>query len=169
MADLPVLKTIAVTGHRPPRFGGYDERDNDTIIAVKRSLEQVIDLLIEVGAETFISGMELGVDTWAAEAVFGWKKRHPHIRLVCAVAFEGVDGKWPPASQARFHSILKRADQVVLVSKGEYSREKLLKRNEWIVDHADGLLAVWDGSPGGTANAIHYAKSVGKPIHFVRW
>ena len=169
MSDLPILKTIAVTGHRPPRFGGYDERSNDTIIAVKRSPEQVVDLLVEAGAETFISGVALGVDTWAAEAVLGWKKRHPQIRLMCAVPHENVEVKWPPASQTRFHSILKRADRVVLVSKGDYSPEKLLKRNEWMIDHADGLLAVWDGSPGGTAHTVHYAESVGKPVHFVRW
>lgn len=169
MTDLPVLKTIAVTGHRPPRFGGYDERNNGTIIAVKRSIEQIIDLLVEAGVETFISGMALGVDTWAAESVLGWKKRHPQIRLVCAVAFEGVERKWPPASQERFRTILKRADQVVIVSHGGYSPGKLQRRNEWMVNRADGLLAVWDGSPGGTANAVHYAEAVGRPIHFVRW
>ncbi len=163
------LSTIAFTGHRPPKFGGYNEHDNDTIIAVKRSLEQMVDLLAKTGTKTFLSGMALGVDTWTAEAVLGWKKRYSQIRLVCAVPFQGFEMKWPGASQERFHAILERGDQVVIVSGGGYSPEKLQRRNQWMVDHADGLLAVWDGSPGGTANAVHYAEAVGKPIHFVRW
>ncbi len=31
------------------------------------------------------------------------------------------------------------------------------KRNEWMVDRAHTLLAVWDGSPGGTNNCLEYA------------
>jgi uncharacterized phage-like protein YoqJ len=39
-------------------------------------------------------------------------------------------------------------------------------RNEWMVDNAHIVLALWDGSSGGTGNCIKYAnrKSVNKPI-----
>ena len=32
------------------------------------------------------------------------------------------------------------------------------KRNEWIVDNSLRLLALWDGSKGGTANCVTYAR-----------
>jgi uncharacterized phage-like protein YoqJ len=38
------------------------------------------------------------------------------------------------------------------------------KRNEWMVDHADEVVAVWDGTSSGTANCVAYAKKVGKPV-----
>jgi uncharacterized phage-like protein YoqJ len=38
------------------------------------------------------------------------------------------------------------------------------KRNEWMVDHADAVIAVWDGSPSGTANCIGYARKKRRPI-----
>lgn len=41
---------------------------------------------------------------------------------------------------------------------------KLQKRNEWLVDRVDTLLAVWTGRPGGTANCVRYAERVGKPV-----
>jgi uncharacterized phage-like protein YoqJ len=37
-------------------------------------------------------------------------------------------------------------------------------RNEWMVDRCDKLIAVWDGSKGGTGNCVDYAKSVNKDI-----
>ncbi|WP_188052008.1 hypothetical protein [Azospirillum sp. Sh1] len=37
-------------------------------------------------------------------------------------------------------------------------------RNEWMVDHSDRLLALWDGSQGGTANCVRYARGLGRPI-----
>ena len=38
------------------------------------------------------------------------------------------------------------------------------KRNEYMVDLADRVIAVWDGSKGGTANCVKYAEKVGKEI-----
>ena len=33
-------------------------------------------------------------------------------------------------------------------------------RNEYMVDLADKIIAVWDGSNGGTANCVKYAEKV---------
>jgi uncharacterized phage-like protein YoqJ len=38
------------------------------------------------------------------------------------------------------------------------------KRNEWMVDHAQMVIAVWDGSSGGTANCVKYALKQGKRV-----
>jgi uncharacterized phage-like protein YoqJ len=37
-------------------------------------------------------------------------------------------------------------------------------RNKWMVDHCDALVAIWNGTSGGTANCVKYALSVNKPI-----
>lgn len=42
------------------------------------------------------------------------------------------------------------------------------KRNEYMVNLADKVIAVWGGSSGGTANCVRYAKSVGKEIIIIK-
>jgi len=37
-------------------------------------------------------------------------------------------------------------------------------RNKYMVDRADEIIAVWDGSNSGTSNCINYAKKQGKPV-----
>ena len=38
------------------------------------------------------------------------------------------------------------------------------RRNEYMVDKADTLIAVWNGTSGGTANCVKYAKKKGVDI-----
>jgi uncharacterized phage-like protein YoqJ len=45
----------------------------------------------------------------------------------------------------------------------------LQKRNEWMVDHCDLLIAVWDGSEGGTANCVRYARHHERQIKRLEW
>ena len=50
------------------------------------------------------------------------------------------------------------------ISEGIYHIAKMQKRNEYMVDKADIVIAVWDGSSGGTGNCVKYAQKVGKSI-----
>ncbi|MFZ2410072.1 MAG: hypothetical protein WAW23_00725, partial [Candidatus Methanoperedens sp.] len=43
-----------------------------------------------------------------------------------------------------------------------FSMDAYQRRNEFMVDAADVLAAFFDGSPGGTANCVRYARSVGR-------
>jgi len=52
----------------------------------------------------------------------------------------------------------------VMVHDGPYNSTCMQDRNEWMVDHCHALVAVWNGTGGGTANCVGYAKRVGKPI-----
>jgi uncharacterized phage-like protein YoqJ len=38
------------------------------------------------------------------------------------------------------------------------------KRNEYMIDKSDYVIAVWDGSPSGTGNTVRYAKQKNKKI-----
>ena len=38
------------------------------------------------------------------------------------------------------------------------------KRNRYIVDHADRIVAVFDGKRGGTAQTVRYAEKQGKQL-----
>ena len=76
--------------------------------------------------------------------------------------------KWNIYDRVKYRNIISLADTVKLVSDEEYKPYLMQKRNEYMVDHSDKVIAVWDGSKSGTKNCIDYAKKVGKDIIFVQ-
>lgn len=123
--------------------------------------------------------MALGVDTWAAETVLKEKAISPQIRLVAAVPFAVQGSRWYPAQRTRWASILGRADQIyctgqvvsyqtiLALAQGPAQDDAgylLNERNRFMVDMSDGVIAVWDGTTGGTGNCVAYARKMGKPI-----
>jgi uncharacterized phage-like protein YoqJ len=109
-----------------------------------------------------ITGMALGVDQWAANIA-----RKMKIPYIAAIPFEGQESKWPKRSQRTYRALRKLAMGETIVSPGEYSVEKMQIRNQWMVDNADAVIAVWDGTRGGTKNCIEYAKSQNKQIYYI--
>jgi len=71
-------------------------------------------------------------------------------------------------AQRTYYRLLKRADAVVVLgdppAKYGEAKELLLARNRKMVDVSNLLLAVWDGSPGGTAYTVRYAQKAGVPV-----
>ena len=76
---------------------------------------------------------------YAAEIVLELKKQHPQITLECAIPYERQAAYWS---------------------------EPL--RNRYMVDHADIVLAVWNGGPSGTGQTVWYARETGKPVWILR-
>jgi len=146
---------LAITGRRPKNLGGY-EIPNRTYDAVRRALRA---RLLELRPEKVLTGMALGVDQWAAELCIELK-----IPFVAVIPFVGQEKAWPRAAQKRYHALLAEAAEGVVVSRGEYTPEKMHLRNEYLVEHADELLAIWDGSPGGTSACRAYALKEGCPV-----
>jgi len=149
---------IAFTGHRPNKLGGY-KIPNPTYTKVCQEIDKALK---ELKPEKIISGMALGVDQWAAFIAC-----ELNIPFIAAVPFEKQESKWPKQSQESYHKLIKLASEIVIVSPGGYSPEKMQIRNKWMVDRCDKLIAVWDGTPGGTGNCVEYAKSVKKDIVYI--
>ncbi len=151
---------ISVTGHRPNKLYGYNLKDLRWI-KLKNEFKQ---LLKENECEVAISGMALGVDTVFALAVLELKDEDYPIKLHCAIPCKNHSCKWIKESRDLYDDILSKADIVKLVSEEEYRPWLMQKRNEYMVDLADKVIAVWDGSKGGTGNCVKYADKVGKEI-----
>ncbi len=87
------MKTCCFTGHRPQKLG-YGE-NSIQCDELKNRLEELIIELIEKGGVThFISGVALGVDTYAANIVMNLKLQYPGITLECAIPCENQAEKW---------------------------------------------------------------------------
>lgn len=140
---------VAVTGHRPGKIGEYDYYHSKREWIRNRMREELLDLR----PTKTISGMALGVDQDFAQVSLELT-----IPFLAALPFIGQESRWPKSSQDYYWWLIERADDVVVVSPGEYSAHKMQVRNEFMVDHCDILLAVWDGSDGGTGNCVKYAQ-----------
>ncbi len=149
-------KTCAFTGHRPERLG-FDE------VKVKAWLEGKIQEAISEGYSDFITGMQRGVDLWAAEIVLKLKSEGNDIRLFAACAFRGMENAWVNEPKITYYHVLSEADEVVIVSS-KPGRKAFLQRDCYMVDHASRLIAVYSGGGGGTYHTINYAKEEGLEI-----
>ena len=151
---------ICVTGHRPNKLYGY----NLSNPRWKRLKEHFKSILKENNCDEAITGMALGVDTVFALAVLELKAEGCDIKLHCAIPCRNHSCKWIKESVDLYNDILYKADTVKLVSDEEYKPWLMQKRNEYMVDLADKVIAVWDGSNGGTGNCVRYAEKCGKEI-----
>lgn len=137
----------AFTGHRPsPKLGGY--QPNPIQAAV---IQAIREKLIELRPSAVISGMALGVDQWATQVCIDLG-----IPFTAAVPFKGQEAVWPRESQQVWRDLLSRAAKVIYVCDGGRLARSMQRRNEWMSNHCDRLVAVWDGSDGGTANCVNY-------------
>lgn len=144
--------TIAVTGHRPHKLGNDYELESPLLSTIGKMIKGII--MINNGT-TLISGMALGIDTLFAEIAIDLD-----LPLIAAIPFKGQELHWPPHSQERYHRILNYPKCTKkIVSAGGYAGYKMNVRNMWMVNQlGTGLLiAVWDGSAGGTRNCVAYA------------
>ncbi len=157
-------KTCAFTGHRPQSLPfGFDEADRRCRKLKKVLKKQILGLIKNENVTHFISGMALGVDMYAAEIVLGLKVRHRGITLECAIPCGDQSAKWSKAMQERYARIISKCDKKTLLQTA-YTPGCMDRRNRYMVDNADLLIAVWDGGAGGTGNTAGYALRQGKPV-----
>jgi uncharacterized phage-like protein YoqJ len=150
---------IAITGHRPNKLGNDYDLKSDLIHRIKGEILDQLWMIDKDFDLTLISGMALGIDTLFANiAIEG------NMKLICAIPCIGQESRWPQKSKDKYNEILSKAYEIVRVTTDEYTHSCMQKRNKWMVNNCDILIAVWDGTPGGTANCVNYAMDVGKHI-----
>jgi uncharacterized phage-like protein YoqJ len=150
-------RIVTITGHRPAELGGY-KTPNPLYAVVINELVKAFELL---KPDYVLTGMALGVDQWAAELCLNMS-----IPFVAAIPFENQDSMWPPHSKAKYQWLLQHAYQRQIICQGGFEAWKMQRRNEWMIDSCGHVVAVWNGSPGGTANCVAYAMKQGKPIYY---
>lgn len=165
------VKSCAITGHRPTRFKfGYKENYAGCKRLKKRLYEQFV-LLYENGVRRFFVGGSLGVDMWAGEQVLTLKEQagYDDIELVIILPFDGHDARWDERSRKRMEILRKKCFKCLIVGK-EDCRESYIKRNCYMVDHANFLVAVYDNErnlKSGTMQTVRYAEKKGLAITLI--
>ena len=159
----PGAKRSAFTGYRPQKMPfGFNESD-PRCIDFKRRVKETIQALYDMGYRHFISGGALGMDMFAAEAVLELRARHPDMILEMVSPFDDQAARWSPELRARHDRLFAQAD-ITTATGHAYTRSAMFRRNHYLVDNADLLLAAFDGQPGGTAMTCELARHYDVPV-----
>lgn len=165
LSHMDKKKSCCFSGHRPDKLpGGYaDTYGVGGNARLHRALTAQIKQSADEGFTYFICGMALGVDTWAAQTVLSLKKQGYPLYLVAACPCHGQESRWRPADKDVYRTLLAQADAVYIACE-TYTPYCMNMRNRWMVEHASRLIAVFDGSPGGTASTVQMAEKKGVEI-----
>lgn len=147
---------VAVTGHRPDKLGGYTAYESHK--AIRRHMRDFLEQAPD-GELVLLSGGALGIDQFWIEVGL-----YLELPVIAILPFKGYDSKWPIASQQKYKELLEKCEDVIYIGS-EYSHDLYQKRNEFLVDNSDVLVAYCDGSDSGTKNCIDYAISRNKIIN----
>jgi Beta-lactamase class C and other penicillin binding proteins len=88
------------------------------------------------------------------------RETDPDIRLICAVPWGGFASRWNEQWKAVYYDVLKKADLVKNISD-KYDDSVFQKRNRWMADRSNRLIAYFNGAEGGTKNMVEYAGEKG--------
>lgn len=159
------LVTVAFTGLRSKKLPfGTNESHPDCLRLKEVVSKYVYKLAKEKNARHFISGMAMGVDQICAQIVLEIKQQYNDITLEAAIPCYAQDKMWPQKYKDNYKIILSLCDECHYVSTSPYFDGCMMQRNNYMVAKADYLLAVSDGSPGGTNTTINSAWKKGIPI-----
>ena len=106
------------------------------------------------------------MDMFAAEAVLELQEKYAWIILEMVSPFDAQAARWNDEYRMRHDRLFAAAD-IVTATGHEYTKACMFRRNRYMVENADLLLAAYDGQPGGTAMTCEYAREVGVPIRLI--
>ena len=156
-----------VTGHRPKGFPFVRSEDSLEYCTYLKKMTETVDELICEGYQAFISGMADGADMDFAKTVIRIRDARGGITLEGALPYSQSRPQKNFEQRTEKEEIVNLCDCKTIVSD-HYYRGCMHKRNRYMVDKADIVLAVWNGvCSGGTWETIKYARKKGKFIRYI--
>lgn len=151
--------TACFSGPRPEKLLQPWNEQHVEVVRIKRELQaKTVNAAVD-GYRIFLSGMACGIDLLAAETVFNLKQVLSDIYLVAVLPYQN-QRFWQPEWAARYNRVLASADKVIVLSE-QYHKGCFMERNRYMVEHSSRLIAVVNGTKGGTSATLHYAEKCG--------
>ena len=153
------MSICAFTGYRPEKFPFDDNETDPRCEQLKQKLFCEILRMTREGVNVFMSGMARGVDLWAAEAVLQIQNVKPSqkIELWAIVPYDRQPLAWSAKERVRYQRILEQAAHVEYISH-DYYNGCLQKRNRYMVDHVDYLIAYAWHPASSARELVEYAQ-----------
>ena len=152
--------TCCFTGHRPQHLAwGWNENAEDCR-KLKRKIYDVAEALYDAGIRRFLCGMAIGCDTYFCEEILRLRERYTDVTIEAVLPCEDQDSRWTRETRKRYHALLEACDRVIILQR-EYTPGCMQRRNVYMVEKSSVLIAVYQGTAGGTQNTVRYAQKHG--------
>lgn len=159
-------KICCFTGHRLQKLPWLEDIYSPLSQAFRNIIRSRILQKIDEGYNYFISGMAQGADMLCADIILDLKHDYPDIKLECALPCEEQTKFWPDIQKQAYSEILAHSDYITVISE-RYNLACLHMRNQYMVQKSSCIIAIWNGTNGGTKNTIMLASKYGLPIEII--
>lgn len=159
-------KKCCFTGYRPQKLPFLRQETGREYQKLYAVLTEEIRGAIDRGYDYFISGFAEGVDLMAAEIVIALKRDGYDIALEAAMPAMNQTEGWDDFSRGVYYMLLDQADRRVCLDK-TMTKYSCLRRDEYMVEQSDLVIAVFDGKKGGTAYTVNYARKKNRDLWII--
>ena len=149
-------ETCCFTGHRPEKLPWGKNVQDTRCLALKTKIRDAVEAARAEGKCHFICGMARGCDFYFAEAVLALREEHPEITLEAAIPCAVQSASWSVAQRHRWEELIAACDKRTVLQE-YYTPDCMIRRNRYMVEHSSLVIAVYDGSDGGTRRTLEYA------------
>lgn len=156
-----MLKKCCFTGYRPEKLPYLRDEKSADYQKLQQLLAAAVSDAIEDGYNYFISGFARGIDLMAAEIVVS--RSDPSIILEAAIPCLNQTRGWRQSDVELYRELLSQAKYKCYLDKVG-NRASYLKRNRYMVEKSQRIIAVYDGQSGGTAHTLNYARKLQREI-----
>lgn len=174
-------RTVCFTGHRESSVIPYMKDpvySRLTLRTVQLMLFRYIDMAVEYGYRSFISGLAVGTDLWAAKYILNKKRADSSIRLIGVMPYLRHAERFSSSYREMLADVERGADMLLVTNTdptvvygksraGENTSPDLYRaRNYFMVDHASAVISYFnEGSfKSGTYQTLNYAVRQGLKI-----
>lgn len=119
----------------------------------------LIQLIEEDDADDFLVGSEGNFDRIIYAKLKKLQKKYPQIKVKIVLAY------MPTSMPGTAHEREDFSDTVLPEEiAASHPRYAIIKRNEWMINHADTVITYVQGVTGGAAKCKQYAEKKGKTV-----
>lgn len=155
--------TCCFSGHRTNKLPWGANEDDPRCMELRRKLRDVIEAVYKAGIRHFVCGMAQGSDLIFCEEVIDFRDYRTDVTIEAAIPCETQCKNWPEHTRNRYYRLVSQCDAETLLQT-MYTSDCMLRRNRYMVDKSSVLIAVYDGTVGGTMQTVRYAKRQGLEI-----
>lgn len=158
-----VEKVCSFTGYRPSKLPFLTDKKSEKYRLLRELLKAEIIGLAKKNITFFQTGMARGIDLLCGEIVLELRREFD-VHLFCAIPCKNQCRGWSGADVEAYNRLLSAASGVTYITSENYRDGCMMKRNRFLVDTSQYILAVYDGQRGGTMSTINYAKKKKRTI-----
>lgn len=168
-----ICSSCAIIGYKPAQFKFKYNEKHRSCKRIKESLRDQIVFLHGRGVCKFYIGGSLGVDIWAGEIILHLSElsAFADLEIALVLPFEGHDSNWDDYNKRRMDYIRRHSHSVTILGSPDWSPfECYRKRNRYLVDQSDCILAVYNPAISVRGDAAAMAKlsqKKGIPITYI--